>query len=203
VALDSDFSQIGGASVTDPDVIFTDLHDIEAMMLNSPATRKVLIEYDLGVQEFGPDLGLLLATAVIPLGYLRVISIRDNLSLKFTELDFLQFLTIGSPPVIDEAKLIAEVLSKNPRCRLDAAGLQQKIDDSRDATHDPWHLGCGHDMTGVFAALLASKAGRPVPPFTVERQLRLAYERQYFEASGFFTRIRAWEQRNPPYTVLA
>jgi len=123
VILDSDFAQISGTQIADPDVVSTDLHDIEAMMLSSPAVVKLLIEYDLRADEFGPDLGLLLAKTVVPLGYLRFISNRDRLWIKFSDIDFRAFVKTGMPPSIDEQRLIAEVLTKNPRCRLNAVAI--------------------------------------------------------------------------------
>jgi hypothetical protein len=203
VILDSDFSQIHGQQILDPDVIVTDLHDIEAMMLASPASAKLMIEYDLEVETFGPNIGELLAQAGCPLGYLRLVSQMNNLRLKFTDIDFRPFVELGPPVRIDEQKLIAEVLAKNPRCNRTAAAITQMMNQVKNAAHDPWHLSCGHDMTSILARLLSSKSNREVVSFTVERQLRLAYERQHFEATRLYGEIRAWEERNAPFVVLS
>jgi hypothetical protein len=54
----------------------------------------------------------------------------------------------------------------------------------------------------TLAALLSNKLGREVPPYTVERQLRLGYHMTDFELTPLCAAIRAWEQRNAPYIVL-
>jgi hypothetical protein len=72
----------------------------------------------------------------------------------------------------------------------------------RKADHDDWQVGCGHDMTAILATLLSKKFGRDVPPYTVERQLRLGYHITDFARTPLYTAIRAWEQRNAPYLVL-
>jgi hypothetical protein len=203
VVIDSDFSRLGGQQIIDPDVVTTDVHDIEAMMLQSAAPQKLMVEYDLRPDAFGPDLGDLLALAAMPLGYLRLASIRFNLSLKFSDLRFSKFVNTASPVTLDEQELVKEVLSKSPWCKhreKDVIGLIRRVSKPTD---DCWHVSCGHDMTDVLAVLLGSKAGRDVTAYTVERQLRLSYHPTDFARTQLFVDIRSWEQRNVPYEVLA
>lgn len=201
VVLDSDFSKLDGQGIIDPDVISTDLHDFEAMMLKSPAPEKVLREYDLRVDQFGRNFGQLLAVAVKPLGYLRLASQRSKLHLSFKSLSFRTFVR-NSPVGLDERKLVREVLANNPQCRASEKDLREAMLAVADPSHDCWHVSCGHDMTALFAELLTARLGRDVPSFTVERQLRLAYHATDFASTAVCDTIRAWEQRNYPYRVL-
>lgn len=69
--VDADFTALTGAVAADPDVIATDAHDLEGMLLRSQALSKLLVEYDLAPGILGPDAGLILARAAQPIGYLR------------------------------------------------------------------------------------------------------------------------------------
>jgi hypothetical protein len=68
--------------------------------------------------------------------------------------------------------------------------------------HESWQVGCGHDMTATLAALLSKKIGRAVPPYTVERQLRLGYHMTDFAPTPLCAAIGAWEKNNAPDVVL-
>jgi hypothetical protein len=203
VVIDADFTVLDGQQVIDPDVITTDGHDLEAMLLKSPAAQKVMIEYDLAVDEFGTDIGEVLARAVMPIGYLRLASLRSKLNLKFTDLAFSAFTELKRSVRIDEQKLVNEVLTKNPASPHNAAVLGRLMRSVVRKSDDCWHVACGHDMTALFALLLGHKAGREVPAYTVERQLRLSYHSSHFSVTRLFANIRAWEQRNVPHIILA
>jgi hypothetical protein len=203
VIVDSDFSRLDGQRILDPDVLTSDLHDIEAMLLQSSAVQKVMIEYDLAPDGFGQNLGQVLAEAVMPLGYLRFASLQYKLHLKFGDLEFRKFVLTKVPTSIDEHKLVEEVLNKNPRCTRSEKDLSQMMADIAKVGDDCWHVGCGHDMTSVLAVLLSVNAGREILSYSLERQLRLAYPVAEFSATALFAEIKAWEQRNTPYIVLA
>jgi hypothetical protein len=201
VVVDADFSRVDCQMTLDPDVVVSDDHDMESMLLKSPAPVKLLIEYDLKADEFGPDIGPLLATASIPLGYLRLASLRNKLNLGFNKIDYTKFV-VGPPPQIDPAKLVQEVLAQNPTCKRSATELLGMMVALHKADHDHWQVGCGHDMTATLAALLSKKFGREVPSYTVERQLRLGYHTTDFARTSLYAAIRAWEQKNAPYLIL-
>lgn len=73
----------------------------------------------------------------------------------------------------------------------------------------------GHDlvalMVAVIPAILASlvsvEASEPARKRLweqpIDSQLRAAYEARFFRTTRLYAAIRDWEQRNPPYTVLA
>lgn len=201
VIVDSDFSRLDGQLILDPDVICTEDHDIEAMLLKSPAPEKVMIEYDLKVDAFGKELSVSLAKGVMPLGYARLSSIKYKLGLDFKDLDYSKFLA-GPPPTIDQNRLALELLAKNPHCKLnvkDLIGLQDRLVDSK---HDCWQVSCGHDMTKALSQMLARKFGREITSWTVERQLRLSYHPSDFVGTALHKEIKGWEARNGTYRIL-
>lgn len=202
VIVDADFSRLDGQQILDPDVVASDDHDMEAMLLKSPAPVKVMVEYDLKPDEFGQDIGQLLAQASVPMGYLRMASIKQKIHLSFNDLDYRKFVVVGNPPQIDPAKLMAEVLAHNPKCKHSPTELLGMMVGLQEADHDNWQVGCGHDMTATLAALLSAKVGREVHSYTIERQLRLSYHPIDFAPTPLCAGIKAWEEKNAPYIVL-
>jgi hypothetical protein len=201
VVVDSDFSRLDGQLILDPDVLWTEDHDIEGMVLKSPAPEKLMIEYDLKLDEFGRDLGTTLAKGVMPLGYMRLASIKNKLNLDFKQLDHSKFV-VGPPPVIDEAKLAQEILAKNPRCSHPAKDLIGMMQGVSNSSHDCWQVSCGHDMTAALSVMLTQRIGRDIPSYTVERQLRLSYHPSDFASTQLCKEIKEWEAKNAPYGIL-
>jgi hypothetical protein len=201
VVVDADFSRLENQLILDPDVISTEHHDMESMLLKSPAPSKLMIEYDLRADEFGPHIGSLLAKAAAPLGYLRLASIKNKLNLGFNSLEYRNFVA-GPPPVIDAGKLVQEVLAKNLSCKQSEADLLVMMVALQTGDHDHWQVSCGHDMTAILSTLLTARLKREVPPYTVERQLRLSYHLSDFRPTALYGAIRAWENKNAPYAIL-
>ena len=52
VVVDADFSRVDGQLILDPDVVVSDDHDMESMLVKSRALVKLLIEYDLKADDF-------------------------------------------------------------------------------------------------------------------------------------------------------
>ena len=201
VVVDSDFSRLDGQLSRDPDVLWTEDHDMEAMLLKSPAPEKVMIEHDLKTDSFGKDLSVTLAQGVIPLGYARLSSIKNNLRLSFKDLDYTKFV-IGPPAAIDEVKLAQELLSKNPQCKHSAKDLVDMARKISDSKHDCWQVSCGHDMTAALAVMLSKNSVHPVSSYAVERQLRLSYHITDFAGTPLCKEIKEWEEKNAPYSIL-
>lgn len=201
VVMDSDFSRLDGQLILDPDVLRTEDHDLEGMLLKSPAPEKVMIEYDLKTDSFGKDLSLTLANGVMPLGYLRLTSIKNRLNLDFKNLEYDKFI-VGPPTAIDEKKLAQDVLAKNPMCNYSTRDLITMMSGVADSKHDCWQVSCGHDMTAALSVMLTNKFGRPIPSYTVERQLRLSYHPVDFASTALSKEIKEWESRNGTYQIL-
>jgi hypothetical protein len=202
VIADADFSALSGTQAGDQDVVVTDGHDLECMLVRSPALAKLLIEYDLAASQFGPDLGDRLAKAVQPLGYLRFASLRFGLQLDFKSIDFEAFINPGLAPDLNGDALVSEVVRKNRSFGRTESELRQMMRDLADAVHDPWMVACGHDMTALLALLLSRRSQHMIAPSTVERQLRLSYEAAHFKLTRLCTCIQEWERCNPGYRVL-
>lgn len=176
--VDADFWRIEDEIVHSPNLFITDSHDIETMMLASPALDKILVEWGsenkIGnfVQQYEKDVRQILLDIGQPIGYLRLVSIRKNLSLKFEGIQFSKF--------IDR--------------------------DAAQADHDPWDVCSGHDLICILSfslvRTLGSNQDQDVKPELLEKILRVAYEYSYFVETKLYESLNHWEISNPSFPIL-
>lgn len=209
--VDADFWRLEGKVPGSPNLLITDTHDLETMILKSPALDKVLAEYGSTkkIQQLteheGKNLRQLLLACACPIGYLRWISQTEELSLRFEDIRFSRFID-SDCLALDIAKMIKTIKDKSCRHDLEEEVLKSSICELSDADHDPWDVCCGHDLVCILSEglrkAIGSKNLRDVKPDRLERALRLAYEFAHFTATQLCASLRAWESANRPFQVL-
>lgn len=209
--VDADFDMLSGTQPPPVNVLYTDTHDVETMILKSPALEKVLNEFgsEGKREEFtvstGKDIRLTLIACSLPVGYLRQISLVDGLMLKFEGLDFKKFLD-EKTLTVDIQKLVRHVKDKSQQPALVENQILTRMQHMKDDTHDHWHMCCGHDMADVLSVALCKAIGTcntsDVKRDILERSLRLAFERTHFEQTQLYHSIKNWEQTNQPFLIL-
>ncbi|MFB2920855.1 MULTISPECIES: DUF4435 domain-containing protein [Aerosakkonema] len=205
--VDADFDHLEVPLHSSPNLFRTDTHDLETMLLNSPALDKVIAEF--GSEEktarFGQDIRTALLENGMPIGYLRWVSQIDGLNLAFEGIKFSSF--INEPTLkIDQLKLIQEVKNKSQAFALDSEYLQQRLMIQKSSDHDPWQICCGHDLVEILSLGLRKAIGSAktsdVEPNSLERNLRLAYEVTYFCKTQIYLSVHSWEANNQPFKVF-
>ncbi len=205
--VDKDFDELDGTLPGLPNLFFTDTHDLETMLLQSPALEKLLGEFGTveKLAKFGCDVREVLLAAGCPIGYLLWVSLQDRLNLKFEGIDFPKFIDTTTL-TIDEAKLIEEVKKKSQQPQLKTPELQQRLHSQKTPIHDRWQVCRGHDLINILAVgfrkALGSKQAHEVTVEILERDLRLAYEQVYFQTTQLYRAIGQWETAHPTYQVL-
>jgi Protein of unknown function (DUF4435) len=209
--VDADFDLLEEIPVSSPNVIRGNCHDIEAVLVRSPALDRVLREFgsEDKIQKFvikaGRDIRHVLLAAVSPLGYLRWHSLRSDLRLRFDGLPLSRFVDMATLTA-DRSKLIATVKNHSQRHDIDNQELALAIRGIEDPKHDSWQLCNGHDLVGVLSIglrrALGSQSAVAVGVEEMARALRLAYEAVDFAACELYRAIREWEQRNRPFQIL-
>lgn len=205
--VDADFDHLEVSFHTTPNLLRTDTHDLETMLLQSSALDKVIAEF--GSEEkaarFGRDVRAALLEAGMPIGYLLWISQLDNLNLTFDGIVFSRFID-EQKLQINEAKFIQEVKNKSQAFALRNEDLQQRLTNQRKDNHDPWQVCCGHDLVEILSLglrrAIGSARASDVEPSSLERSLRLAYEETYFCKTQIYLSVRLWESGNEPFKVL-
>jgi len=208
--IDSDASRIVGETLPEDNVLRTDAHDLECMILNSPAFDRVLEEFgsDDRVSAFADDSPLVarqLAINAALLGCLRLISIQDDLSLKFEGLKYSRFVE-SNRLTIDVVKMVREVINNSHKHALVQTQLVEQINDEGRKGHDCWQISCGHDIAELlsvaFRKTFSGRSGGGVTAEILERSLRLAYEAAHLKETMLYQAMVTWEQTNPTFPIL-
>jgi hypothetical protein len=205
--VDADFWILEGTVPSSPNLLLTDTHDLETMLLKSPALEKLLLEHgsEQKIKDFAKDIRQTLLESAKVIGYLRWASLKFDYSLKFEDLAFRGFVEKGTL-VLNKSDLIKTVKDKSQKPGLDEREIQQKMDSLTTTTQDMWYVCCGHDMIGILSIALCKELGsckpQKVEPNVLEQDLRLAYESSYFCKTQLYAAIQQWEKNNQPFQVL-
>jgi hypothetical protein len=91
--VDADFDRIAISPHNSPNLLRTDSHDLETMLINSPALDKIIIEFgsEEKIAKCDRDVRMILLEAGTAIGYLRWISQCDGLNLTFRGIIFSKF----------------------------------------------------------------------------------------------------------------
>ena len=205
--VDPDFDLLDGAEPHGPNIVTCDAHDLEMALVCSPAFDRLLLEFgsQTKIQALGVDVRELVLSAAAPVGYLRWLSMRNDLRLRFQGLKLTSCIDRRSLAV-DTAKLCRSVMNLSMRTDLDETELNRAVEDLKDVRHDMCHVCCGDDVLKVLSIGLRTALGtndsRDVNVERLKQSLRLAFEDSDFRNSALGTAIRDWELRNPGYCVL-
>ena len=190
-----------------PNLLLTDTHDLETMLLKSPALEKVVTEHGSAekIESFAQDIRETLLQSAKIIGYLRCASLKFNYCLKFEGLKFKKFVD-DRTLILDESKLIKIVKDNSEKPGLDEQEIRANMDSLKTDTQDMWHVCCGHDMISIlsiaFGKALASFSSQTANPNVLEQYLRVAYESSYFCTTQLYAAIQHWEKNNQPFQVL-
>jgi len=209
--VDADFDVLESRIFSSPNIFLTDTHDLETMMLKSPALEKLLEEMGSADKhvEFrkrrGKEMWEALLEEALHIGYLRWVSIRHGHALKFEQLKYREF-TNSDTLTVSLALLIKTIKNHSQKPHLPDQDLLQQIEAIRDETHDRWLVCCGHDLISLLSVGLHKAIGswnwKEIEPEIIERSLRLAYESAWFRDTWLYASIRKWEELNTPFQVF-
>lgn len=214
--VDADFDVLEGKVPASENLLFTDGHDLEAMIIQSPALEKVLAEFGSEnkianfEQKTGKTVRSILTECGMPVGYLLWVSLREKLSLRFEDLDFDRFID-KETLVVDTGKLVRLVQSRSnqpdydrsQRSRLSDGEIHNKMKELKDDSHDPWYVCCGHDLVCILSLGLRKAFGNvSEKPENIEKWLRLAYDSSHFCCTQLYISLQQWEKSHIPFVVL-
>lgn len=212
VIIDSDFWVLDGIEPDSPNLLTTDTHDLETMILSSPALEKVLDEFCMlqKRETIGAQVREMLLEIGRPLGFFRWLSSsqHENLALRFKNLHFEKFIRIENDTIsVYIPRLVREVRLNTMNFMYDERELSEKLQLLIESNHhDPWHVCRGHDLVIVLTYLLrevfGNRRARGINQEMVDSLLRLSYEYRFFRRTRLYDSIRAWEDVHEGYSVL-
>ncbi|WP_377476670.1 MAG: DUF4435 domain-containing protein [Microcoleus anatoxicus] len=205
--VDADFDILEGTVPLSPNLLFTDTHDLETMLLKSPALEKVLLEHgsEDKIKGFGKDVRQTLLESARIIGYLRWASLKFDYCLRFEDLAFNKFIN-KETLALNESDLMKAVKNNSQQPGLNETEVKTKMDSLKTNAHDMWYICCGHDMIAILSIALCKALGscnsKQVESNVLEINLRLAYESAHFRLTKLYIAIQTWEQTNQPFEVL-
>ena len=147
----------------------------------------------------------LLLQAAIPIGALRLTSAQLGLNLRFDGLNLRKCMD-DDTFVTELGNLVDTVLQHSQRQDLSAENLVILVETILNSGHDPWELCAGDDLVGALRLGLrqkfASQKATEVTSGRLKASLRMAFRREDFFNLGVVDRIREWERKSAPYTIL-
>ena len=206
--VDADFWRLEGIKPSSPNLFITDTHDLETMILKSPALEKLLTEFgsttkiEKLTQQLGKDIRDILLDGGVRIGYLRWISHKEKLSLKFEGIVFSRFID-NETLKLDTTKMITEIKNKSRGRGPNEEDLQKSVSELTDSNHDPWDVCCGHDLVFILSIGFRKALGsQQVKSELIEKSLRLAYGAAYFFATQLYESLRMWEKANTSFQIF-
>lgn len=204
--VDDDFDRLRGQALPSPNLLATEAHDLECVLLRSPALDGVLAEYGDRdkIRRFEADYGgtvrdALLARGLV-FGRLRWLALRRDWDLPFHRLGPERFADRKTWEV-DRDGLYAAAVAAGGLGSIDA--IHAAVSELPDA--DPWSICRGHDLIGLLRIGLQQVFGDLKPSkgiADVAVLLRTAFDGSELHRGAFGHAIRGWESANPPYQVL-
>jgi hypothetical protein len=206
--VDADWGRLTGALHPSPNVVVSDFHDFEVMLIYSSALERLLIEEGSRDKikthnEAGRSVIEIVTAACIPLGCLRFYSHISGAALRF---DGLRYRHLGRRlEKVTVEKAVKEVFDHTQRYAglEDAATFIETFDTSAIDIRD---LVCGHDLSAALGIALQSLIGsRPATHCVaseLEAKLRIGFSREDFIQTSIYVAIQSWQQRNPPFRCL-
>jgi hypothetical protein len=207
--VDADFWRLDGIKPNSPNLLLTDTHDIESMIICSDALEIILSEFGSTpkIRNFGKSIRSALLDSALPIGLFRWLSSPSlcKLNLKFKELLFDKFVDTKTLSV-DVDSLIKEVKNNSHNSTLDENAIKIKIIALKKARHSPWQVCSGHDLIQILSIGLKNIFGniraQSITKETVDGIVRTAYDSSCFCSTQLYNSIKDWEKANDTFKVL-
>ena len=208
--VDADFGHVDGSLPASPNVVVTDDHDVEMMIIKTKAFGAVLSEMGSKrkVGRFPTEHSIryeLMQKALI-IGHLRHLSLTDDLNLRFEGLSFERFVDRDSLE-IDVDEMIRRIFELTRIPKLVAEDIRDRLLELvEDAEDDPYQICCGHDFVAIFGIALrkalGSQSKEAASPAKLGIALRLAYDSSDFRQTKLYSDAKQWSKVNQGYDVF-
>lgn len=205
--IDSDFINIYNFMEIIQNVLTTDTHDIETLIIKSSAFETVLKEHASHEKITKSQVNVRdsLIECALFIGYFRYYSFINNLHLDFKDLPY-EKLIDKKTLLLNSTQLIDSVLKKSQIHNLDAKKIHADIIALSKLYICPWQLCNGHDLVSILSLglrrLFGSAQAVSVERALLEKDLRLAYDKTLFVRTKLYSSCCDWASRNKPFAIF-
>ncbi|MCQ2497370.1 MAG: DUF4435 domain-containing protein [Lachnospiraceae bacterium] len=202
--VDADFEHITRRTSTDKNVILTDVHDMEMLILSSkPNMRRLYSELtdNIIIQNFEESQGKTFIDSIIDasyeLGLLKLVCGKNKYRINMQDIPYAD--------VVDDKFMVnIEELVNRVRGRYTAYEISTDVDLERKKQFDRFQVGCGHDVTNILAMSVVSTdneglgygRNKNVNKNRIEEMLRVIYDFDKFKLTSLYKSIIKWEEDN-------
>lgn len=209
---DNDYDEIVGNKRKMDNLVYTDDHDMETMILKTDAYNKFENEYgdldgiDTYKNEKGPILDCVLNCGS-KIGKIRLLSIRHDLKLDFKPVELEKYFNASLE--FDWKKYFKQVLYVSDKLEQKEILFENVENDNRD--YDIWQLCRGHDLTELIVVFYSKESkykignskAKGLKPERVESFLRGAYYAPvHFKKTQMLKQLQKWQLSNVEWKLL-
>ena len=208
--VDADYDNLEKRQQNQHNVIKTDIHDLDCILVRSSAFESVLKEYSkkrkIEVVQ-AVEVRRKLLEIALPIGIIRRHSAIKSLRLKFKNLNFKRIID-DDRMGIDINILVNEIKNKSNRLDISTEYLVGLIDVDELEYDDPWQICNGSDLIAGFSYVMknwyGNKNAKDVDNDKIRIALRLASDKSEFNESFIGKSIINWcDQCSIPNIVLS
>lgn len=207
--IDADFWRILKISAPSQNIVLTDTHDIDSMLLFSPALNTVLAELIKTEKVKKLKVSILdgVTRCAFPIGLLRLINEKSDgvYQFDFKRMNYGTFLNIGDF-LTDLDLFLEHIKSISQETDFDKETIVREIKDLERQNLDPLQICRGKDLIGIMTHGLKNNFGnRRTNDLTsdlLNKDLRIAYNYEYFKNTNLRDEIINWEAVNSRYRIL-
>lgn len=216
--IDRDYQMVLGTLYASPNLLTSDLRDIECMMIDSPAFEAVLLEFGSAkkIHAFGgtETVAKTISDSASHIGKLRFYSQHKNLKVSFKKLDIDKLLDRKSLS-IDPQSLLTHINARQDSCasKMTAEDIVEANSACTNAEcrqqpyfTNPLLLCRGHDLMEMlaigFRSTLGSRSAKESSRENIESLFRLSYV-AHFRNSQLAASIETWLKNLNLYPAVA
>lgn len=195
---DADHDRILCTEPEAENIIITDLHDAEMMMLSSPSLDNFVNEYAVNENHdvILSELRNSVFDAAYFIGVARLINEIKDLKLNFKSLSFSGFVSVNKLEVIiDKQALLGQLIARSPNKpgSLTESLIMEYIESEIENEHCRLQACSGHDVTKLIGRVFSqswASVDRNLNQPRVEAALRLGYSREMFMQTGVYEELK-------------
>ena len=205
--VDADFDRLADSGSKGPNIVMPEYHDLETMLLCSPALGRVMTEFGSREKLDAFDENVLdaLTQRALQIGRLRLFSSRNGLNLTFDALNYTAWIDRPTFKAFPD-RLVEQVKNRSNRHDIHSAILLEAVLGLPGAESSPFEVCNGADLIEILSiglrGALGTNSSNAVNAETLRRSLRLAYTEQDFVSSELGTGIQRWEHQTEGFRVL-
>ena len=212
--IDSDYDRLLGIEIEEENIIITDTHDIETMILQSDAFEKFEDEFGddekirLYEEEKGDDVLDKILGVGADIGKMRLISMRDGLNLDFSSVSIGDYFNDDLD--FELMNYLRQVLYVSKKLG-DKEQIHEKYRQEK-GDYDVWQLCRGHDLSEIITILfsgdgksksIGNRKAKYIKQEVVEQFLRGAYYAPiHFVKTSMYNSLLKWQMNNPGWNVI-